>query len=102
LAETYLPVNVQGDPVQYQVNRNQRGWVLELVHNGGVTKKPDQPVVVDPQNVARVTLRPRAAVRKAVQWRTDGDVPVNVPVDAPLPLQVPPGGTTMIELILSE
>jgi hypothetical protein len=47
LIEEHLPVVVEGAPIQYQVNRNRQGWVIELVHNGGVTKRPDQPAVVD-------------------------------------------------------
>jgi hypothetical protein len=54
LTEELLPVVVAGDPIQYQVNRNRRGWVVELVHNGGIAKKPDQPSVVDPKARARV------------------------------------------------
>ena len=35
----HLPVVVEGDPIQYQVNRNRQGWVIELVHNGGVIRE---------------------------------------------------------------
>jgi hypothetical protein len=54
LTEELLPVVVEGDRIQYQVNRNRQGWVVELVHNGGIAKKPDQPSVVDPKARARV------------------------------------------------
>ena len=87
LAGDLLPVAVEGDPIQYQVNRNRWGWVVQLVHNGGVVKKPDQPAVVDPKAVARVTLRLRIPISSATEWRTGRPLPA----DRPLTIEVPPG-----------
>jgi len=70
LVEELLPVAVTGDPVQYQVNRNPRGWVVELIHNGGVTKFRDRPAVVDPKAVARVRVAPLKPCLLARQWRS--------------------------------
>ena len=50
LAAEFLPVRVTGDAVQYAVNRTPRGWVVELINNGGVRKHGDQPVF-DPRYV---------------------------------------------------
>jgi hypothetical protein len=97
LVEELSPVAVEGTPVQYQVNRNQQGWVVELVHNGGVSKRPDQPAVVDPQAVAQVVLRPRVPIQSATQWRSNKPLPV----DRPLALEVPPGQTQFVELVLT-
>ena len=71
LARETLPVAVSGDPIQYQVNRTTNGWVIELVHNGGVAKKPAQPAVTDPAAVARVVLKPRIEWTSAREWRSN-------------------------------
>lgn len=96
LTTEHLPVVVEGDPVQYQVNRTTHGWVVELVHNGGVIKKPDQPAVVDPKAVAHVTLRPRIPVREIRQWRSGPDLTVEPPVA----ISIQPGQSAFVELIV--
>jgi hypothetical protein len=68
LAEENLPVAVSDGRVEYEINRNAQGWVVELVNNAGVTKKPDQPATTDPKAVARVTLRPRFRATSAREW----------------------------------
>lgn len=98
LAAEYLPVAVEGDPVQYQINRTDRSWVIELVHNGGVSKKPDRPAIVDAQNVARVTLTSRFPLRAATEWRSGRIFPANLP----LTIEIPPGQTMFAELVPQE
>lgn len=84
LADEALPVTVTGAPVQYQVNRTSAGWVIELVNNTGVIKRPDKPQIVDTNAVASVTIRPKVAVASAREWRSNqrytqpGDIQVNV------------------------
>ena len=95
LSAEHLPVAVEGDPVQYQINRHAQGWVIELVQNGGATKHPTRPVVVDPRAVAHVTLRSRIVLDAARQWGSKRRLPVGQPIE----ITVPPGGTTFIELI---
>jgi len=96
LARELLPVEVSGDPIQYQVNRTARGWAAELVNNAGVAKRPDQPASVDEGAVARVTVRSRVPCASAVEWRNGqahaaaGDVS----------LRVGPGQTLFLELIV--
>jgi hypothetical protein len=70
LCQSYLPIEVGGDPIQYQINRTENGWVVELINNRGVIKKPDQPAVVDSQAISRVRLKPRIRCRSAVEWRS--------------------------------
>src|SRR5712671_1580906 len=65
-----LPIEVAGDPIQYQINRTARGWVVELVNNMGIVKKPDQPAVLDPQAVARIGLKPANKCSLAVEWHS--------------------------------
>jgi hypothetical protein len=93
LAREFLPVEVSGDPVQYQVNRTARGWVVEVIHNGGVAKKPDQPAVVDPGAVARVVLRPRVPVVSAREWRSER----SFRDPAEIRLEVGPGASAFVE-----
>ena len=96
LTTNRLPVVVEGDPVQYQVNRNRRGWVVEMVHNGGVVKRPDQQAAIDPKAVARVTLRPRIPVHEIRQWRSRTDLTV----EPPLAITIQPGQSAFVELIV--
>jgi hypothetical protein len=80
--------------LQYQINRNEQGWVIELVHNGGVIKHPSRPAIVDPRAVARATLRSRIALDAARQWGSKRRLPAGQPIE----ITIPPGGTTFIEL----
>lgn len=96
LCAEHLAVAVEGDAVQYQVNRNRTGWVVELVHNGGVAKHPRRPAVVDRRAVARVTLRPRIPIRAAREWQSGKELPI----DRPITITIPPGETVFVELTL--
>lgn len=70
LARQFLPLEVAGDPIQYQINRTETGWVVELVNNAGVIKHPDQPAVVQPQEVARVRLKPKQPCDLGEEWKS--------------------------------
>jgi hypothetical protein len=70
LVQDFMPIVVSGDPIQYQVNRTETGWVVELVNNTGVTKKPDQPAVIDPRAEAHVRVESPAQCLSAVEWRS--------------------------------
>jgi hypothetical protein len=93
LAQQCLPVEVSGDAVQYQVNRTPHGWVVELIHNGGVIKKPYEPARVEPAAVARVRLKPRMACRAATLWRA-GTTQTN---PASVDVELGPGGVEFVE-----
>jgi hypothetical protein len=96
LAREVLPVEVSGDPLQYQVNRNATGWVVELVNNAGVAKKPDQPATTDPTAIARVTIRPKFRCVSAREWRSNRSYPQ--PGD--LALEISPGRSVFVQLAL--
>ncbi len=96
LVEEYLPVQVTGDPVQYAVNRNRQGWVVEIVNNAGVVKTPTQPANFDPAAVAEVRLRAKVPVVRVKEWRTARDLGT----DQTVSLTVPPGGTRFVEFTL--
>jgi hypothetical protein len=96
LAREVLPVEVSGDPIQYEINRTTNGWVVELINNAGVAKKPDQAATTDPDAIARVMLRPRMQCVLARDWRSNRSYPKPVQ----LKLDVGPGNSVFIEFIL--
>lgn len=93
LTEELLPVAVSGDPVQYQINRNATGWVVELVNNEGIIKKKAQPAIVVPEKAIEVTLTPRVPVTSARLWTQQG----TEAIDASKPLTIPAGETRFVE-----
>jgi hypothetical protein len=93
LATELLPIGVEGDPVQYQINRNDRGWVIELINNDGVVKTGRAPARVFPEVVAHVTLTPRFTPTRVVEWLTGKAYATNAPVR----VDVPPGETRFVE-----
>jgi acetyl esterase/lipase len=70
LSRQHTPIEVTGDPVQYQINRTATGWVVELIHNGGVAKTPNEPATIDPTAIARVRLRPKFDAAFVKEWRS--------------------------------
>ncbi len=95
LSREVLPIAVEGDPVQYQINRLPGGWVIELVNNRGVAKKKDQPAVIDTTAVARVTLKPRITCG-AIKERRSGRVH---PATDPVTVEIGPGATEFVEFL---
>jgi hypothetical protein len=93
LAREALPVEVSGDPIEYQINRTPKGWAVELINNAGVSKKPDQPAITDPGASARVVLRPRIRFASAREWRSNSSY---TKLD-PLKLEVGPGQSAFVE-----
>ncbi len=93
-----LPIAIEGDPVQYQINRQRSGWVIELVNNDGVIKEGRRAAVHFPEVVARVKLQPRFACRRAVDWRHGRALPL----EAPLVVEIPAGESRWIEFPTSE
>ncbi|MBL9168064.1 MAG: alpha/beta hydrolase [Verrucomicrobiales bacterium] len=70
ITQDYSPFELQGDPVQYGINRVPKGWVLEIINNRGVGKRGDQPASVDPQARARVTINTRVDCQQAKAWKS--------------------------------
>jgi len=90
-----FPIEVSGDPIQYQVNRTPKGWVIELINNQGISKKPDQPATVDSSALANVFLQPRFQCSSAKEWRTDR----TYTKPRQLELAVGPGQTVFVEFL---
>jgi len=94
LTSELLPIGVEGDPIQYQINRNATGWVIELVNNDGVVKTGRTPARVFPEAVAHVTLKPRFTPNRVEEWLTGANHPTN----APIQVNIPPGESRFIHL----
>lgn len=94
LAGEVLPVAVRGDPVQFQVNRTRGGWVVELVNHRGVIKHPTTPAVIDESASATVRLTPAFSVERVREWITGSDLARRKPIV----VEVPAGGTALVEL----
>jgi hypothetical protein len=88
-----LPVAVEGDPIQYQINRNRRGWVVELIHNDGVIKTGRTAARVVPEVVAQVRLSPRFGRTAAREWRTGRTWEPSDRIE----IEVPPGESRYVE-----
>lgn len=93
LRDSLLPVRLEGDAVQYQINHTASGWIVEIVHNRGVTKTPTQPAVVDESQIARVVLTPRVSVSGASLLRSGQSLPLTPSVS----LEVPAGETRFVK-----
>lgn len=96
LRNQHLPVVVGGEPVQYQFNRNQKGWVLELINNAGVRKVPHLPAVVDPNAVASVSLDPVEGILGAYHWLTGEILSIN---HEAIMIDVQPGDLEYIQFV---
>jgi len=94
LAADLLPMEITGDSIQYQINRTSRGWVIELVNNRGVIKKPDQPAQVDAKEIAQVQLRSAVKCYYAKEWRSQR----THENPGTLNVTVPPGSTEFVEI----
>ncbi len=95
LCEEVLPIAVEGDAIQYQINRLPNGWVIELINHRGVSKKKDQPAVTDPAAVAQVTLKPRMSCGASRAWRSGRIQPSGESVA----VEIGPGAVEYVEFV---
>lgn len=98
LRDTLLPVRVEGDPVQYQINRTASGWIVEIINNEGVIKRPTEPAVVHKDKIAHVVITPRVPVASATLLLS-GD---KLEFSPTISLSIPPGETSFLVLQLGE
>jgi hypothetical protein len=104
LDSTCLPIAVSGAPIQYSINRNVAGYVVELVHDNGVWKNWTNAAVVTNTDIAMVTLNPCVPVAKVSEWQIDtngnpADVDLNY-TGAPLTVSVGAGQSVYIQFTL--
>ncbi len=98
LVRSAIPVAVRGDNVHWQVNRNDVGWVVELIHNAGVVKEPTKPAVVDPAVRTTVTITCREPWTTVRRWR--GAKPLEVKKDRTVRLELGPGEVEYVEYVV--
>ena len=94
LRDTLLPVRVEGDPVQYQVNRTTSGWIVELINNDGIIKKPTERAVVQRDRIAHVVITPQVVVSSATLLRSGEKLEFGPTIS----LSIPPGETRFVVL----
>ena len=97
LVEALQPIDVAGEAIQYQINRNAVGWVVELVNNKGIIKTRDKPVIVELEKTATVRLTPRFEFAEVRQWIAGG----STPLEDDAPIVVPAGGTVYVEFVVA-
>ena len=95
LAHATVPIELSGDPIQYQINHTPNGWVVELINNNGVIKRGDQPAIIDANAIARVTLRPKGKCLSANEWKANRTYPNADEIH----LEVGPGQSAFVEFI---
>jgi hypothetical protein len=82
--------------VQYQINRNNQGWVIELINDRGVTKKGDAPVVIDTSVATNISLTSRVDVLYAYNWKTGA---VMFPTGSSWGLTLGPGDIQYVQFV---
>ena len=55
LSAELMPVTVKGD-IQYGLNKTEKGWLVYLFNNKGITKFADKPATFDQSKTAEVTI----------------------------------------------
>lgn len=94
LRDTLLPVRVEGDPVQYQINRTSSGWIVEIINNKGIIKTPANPAIVEKNKIAQVTLTPNISVSSASLLISGKKLELTPSIS----LNIPPGETRFVAL----
>jgi hypothetical protein len=95
LAETYLPVRVDGS-VDYYINRTSDGWVIGLINHQGVIKRAVSPVELDASKQQQVRVTPKYGTWKIGEEWVTGDTPTFR--NGTIELIIPAGETRILEL----
>ena len=95
------PVSVRGD-VEYLINRTERGWVITLINNQGVSKPQQGMAQVDRRAVVDVSigLRRGRGIAGAQEWTEEKELKVaRENGQESVRLSLAPGGVQIVELI---
>jgi hypothetical protein len=93
IARDSLPIELKGDPIQFQINRVTDGWVVELVNNEGVVKKPGEPALIQAEGAKQVIVKPKFEPSLVREWKTARVHRQTGPVD----VMIPPGQTRFVQ-----
>ncbi len=77
ISSQVLPFKVDGS-VEFMFNKKGTRWVVTLLNNKGVTKRPKDAEVVDPQAAQTVTVQAKSGnISNIVSWRGSDVVQIN-------------------------
>lgn len=94
IADELVPVRVYGDSIKVLYNRNDRGWIVTLLNNEGVTTtKPGFRPALRERSSAGVVLKPKFEFTSATEWLTGEKLPRSKGIG----LVVPPGDIRIVE-----
>jgi hypothetical protein len=68
LAQQSIPFAITGSDVQYTVNTNSAGYVIQLINNAGVYKCASSPAYTDDSKVATVQITTTLSATQATEW----------------------------------
>lgn len=95
VSQDLLPFELSGDTVQYQINRNAHGWVIELINNDGVFKTGDQPAKIYQDASINIRIKPKFSYSSVKEWMTQNKMsPME---NGWIELTIPAGETRFVE-----
>jgi hypothetical protein len=96
LCSDATPVRVRGD-VEWMVNKTERGWVVTLLNNRGVTKLQQGLATVDRAETVEAKLGlSGGGVASAREWTSDADLPI---ASGTVTVRIYPGDVKVVELV---
>ncbi|MHA1573168.1 MAG: hypothetical protein ACTSX8_04180, partial [Alphaproteobacteria bacterium] len=98
LTSGLIPVRVSPG-VGWMLSKNARGWVVGLINNKGVYKRPLGPPQIKPEEAVPVTIEFDGEVVSAREWLTDAALRYNrAGGKTTVTLTVPAGDVRIVEL----
>lgn len=98
LTSNMLPVRVS-EGVEYMVNKTPEGWLVGLINNKGIYKKPDGPPEVRPEEEASVMIEFAGAAVTAQEWLTEQKLQFQVDGDKTrITIGVPAGDVRLVAI----
>jgi hypothetical protein len=93
------PIKVRGD-VEYLISRSNKGWIVTLFNNNGVTKPQQGLAQVDRSAYVTATISLRSSqTLKAYEWNSEKTLEVgNQNGENRVTLNIAPGGVSIVEL----
>ena len=103
LSAELLPFAVAANvSVQYQINSQTQGWILEILNNEGVTKPVNAKARVDFNKASIVTVSPKfGEFQRVMLWGEDGDKQIHGPGTngSSVQLVIAPGSIAYLQFV---